>query len=83
MTSDHDDKTAQIVLSSFTGKSRDDLLVESQVTETQEGINSKLSAGTISREQITDTLAWLIAASEAAAENALEIDAIVDHFQIA
>ncbi len=83
MTSDHDDKTAQIILSSFTGKTRDDVLVENQVSETQDGINRKLSEGSISREQITDTLAWLTAASEAATENALEIDAIVDHFQIA
>ena len=83
MTNDHDDKTAQTILSSFTGKTRDDVLVENQVSETQDGINRKLSEGTISREQITDTLAWLTAASEAATENALEIDAIVDHFQIA
>ena len=83
MTNDHDDNTAQTILSSFTGKTRDDVLVENQVSETQDGINRKLSEGTISREQITDTLAWLTAASEAATENALEIDAIVDHFQIA
>ncbi len=83
MTDDHKDKTAQMVLSSFTGQSRDDVLVESQVCETQEGINSKLNAGTISREQITDTLAWLAQASETATEHALDIDAIVDHLQIA
>ncbi len=79
----HAEKTPAIVLSSFSGKSREDVVVESQVDETRTRINKQLLAGEISKEQITDTLNWLLAAGTAAAEHEMDIDAIVEHLQIA
>lgn len=79
----HADKTAAMVLSSFSGESLDHVLVESQVDETHTRINQQLSSGEISREQISDTLNWLQEASSAAARQDLNIDAIVEHLQIA
>ena len=79
----HADKTPAMVLSSFSGRSRDDVVVETQADETRSRINRQLQDGEIRREQITDTLKWLLAASEAAADHDLDIDAIVEHLQIA
>jgi hypothetical protein len=79
----HADKTPAMVLTSFSGRSRDDVVVETQVDETRSRINKQLQDGEISREQITDTLKWLLAASQAAAEHEMDIDAIVEHLQIA
>ena len=79
----HADKTPSMVLSSFSGRSRDDVVVETQADETRSRINRQLQDGEIRREQITDTLKWLLAASEAAADQDLDIDAIVEHLQIA
>lgn len=79
----HAEKTPAMVLSSFSGKSRDDIVVETQVDETQQRLSRQLEAGEISREQITDTLKWLLAASSAATRSELDIDAIVEHLQIA
>lgn len=79
----HADKTAAMVLSSFSGESLDHVLVESQVDETHTRIYQQLNAGEISREQISDTLQWLQEASSAAAQQDLDIDAIVEHLQIA
>ena len=78
----HADKTPAMVLSSFSGRSRDDVVVETQADETRTRINRQLQDGEIRREQITDTLRWLLAASEAAADHDLDIDAIVEHLQI-
>ena len=79
----HADKTAAVVLASFSGESLDHVLVESQVDETHTRIYQQLNAGEISREQISDTLRWLQEASSAAAQQDLDIDAIVEHLQIA
>ncbi len=79
----HADKTPAMVLSSFSGRSRDDMVVENQVDETRERINRQLQDGEIHREQITDTLKWLLAASQTATELDMDIDAIVEHLQIA
>ncbi len=79
----HADKTPAIVLSSFSGKSREDVVVETQVDETRTRIDQQLQAGEIKREQIIDTLQWLLAASNAASDKELDIDAIVAHLQIA
>ncbi len=79
----HSDKTPAMVLSSFSGRSRDDMVVENQVDETRERINRQLQEGEIQREQITDTLEWLLAASQTASELEMDIDAIVEHLQIA
>lgn len=79
----HAEKTPAMVLSSFSGKSREDVVVETQVDETQQHLSKQLEAGEVSREQITDTLQWLLAASNAATLSELNIDAIVDHLQIA
>ena len=80
---DHADKTAAIVLSSFSGKSRDDVLVETQVDETRTRINKQLKDGVINRLQISETLQWLFAATQAAVDSDRDIDAIVEHLQIA
>ncbi|NND90471.1 MAG: DUF4011 domain-containing protein [Granulosicoccus sp.] len=79
----HAHKTPAMVLSSFSGRSRDDMLVETQVDETRMRINRQLQTGEIQREQITDTLKWLSAAGQTAAENDSDIDTIVEHLQIA
>ena len=79
----HGNRTPASLLAQFTGKSRDDILTEIQVGETQVQIQQHLSAGQSSREAVVDTLYWLREASQIAAENELEIDAIVDHLQIA
>lgn len=79
----HADRTAAIVLSSFSGKSREDMVVETHVDETRTRINQQLEAGEISRQQIAETLKWLLAASHTATEHEMDIDAIVEHLQIA
>ncbi|MBX2884468.1 MAG: DUF4011 domain-containing protein [Granulosicoccus sp.] len=79
----HADKTASMILASFSGESLDHVLVESQVDETHSRIYQQLHAGEVSREQISDTLSWLQEASSAAARQDLDIDAIVEHLQIA
>lgn len=79
----HANKTPAMVLSSFSGKSMEDVVVESHADETQLHINEQLKSGEISLEQINDTLNWLEQASSAAALHDLDIDAIVEHLQIA
>lgn len=79
----HAEKTPAAVLSSFSGKSREDVVVETQVDETQQRLSRQLETGELSREQITDTLKWLLAASSAAKRSELDIEAIVEHLQIA
>jgi hypothetical protein len=76
------DKTPAIVLSSFSGKSREDVVIEAQVDDARTRIEQQLESAEISREQIEDTLAWLLAAGNKAGENGLDIDAIVEHLQI-
>lgn len=78
----HADKTPAIVLSSFSGKSRDDVVVETQADETRTRIDRQLQSGAIRRDQVIETLKWLLDASTAASEGELEIDAIVEHLQV-
>jgi len=76
-------KTPAMVLSSFSGQSREDVVVETQVDDTRSHINKQLESGEISRDQIADTVQWLLEASHTAKENEMDIEAIVDHLQIA
>jgi hypothetical protein len=78
----YSEKTPATVLSSFSGKSREDVVIEAQVDDVRTRIEQQLESDEISREQITDTLAWLLAAGNKAGENSLDIDAIVEHLQI-
>lgn len=80
---DHADKSAAVVLSSFSGPYMDHVLVETQVDETQARIRQQLADGEILIEQISDTLSWLTQASATASENNLDIDTIVEHLQTA
>lgn len=78
----HADKTPAMVLSSFSGHSLEDMVVENQVDETRSRIDTLLSNGEIRAEQISDTLQWLKIASQKASEHDMDIDAIVEHLQI-
>lgn len=78
----HADKTPAIVLSSFSNKSMDHVLIETQVDETQSRIRRQLTDGEITIEQISDTLDWLNLASASALELDLEIESIVEHLHI-
>ncbi len=78
----HAEKTPAIVLSSFSGKSRDDVVVETQADETRTRIDRQLQTGDIRRDEVIETLKWLLDASSAASEGELEIDAIVEHLQV-
>lgn len=79
----HGDKTAAMVLSSFSGQSMDHVLVETQVDEAQSRIRQQLADGEINIEQISHTIAWLTEAIATASENNLDIESIVEHLQIA
>ena len=79
----HADKTAAIVLSSFSSQSMDHVLIETQVDETQSRIRQQLADGEITIEQISDTLDWLIEASTSASDLDLDIESIVEHLHIA
>lgn len=79
----HADKTAAMVLSSFSGPSMDHVLVETQVDEAQRRIRQQLADGEINIEQINHTIAWLTEAIATATENNLDIESIVEHLQIA
>jgi len=79
----HADKTAAMVLSSFSGQSMDHVLVETQVDEAQKRIRQQLADGEINIEQISHTLAWLSEAIATASENNLDVESIVEHLQIA
>ncbi|PID62343.1 MAG: hypothetical protein CSB44_04445 [Gammaproteobacteria bacterium] len=76
----HADKTAATVLSSFTGRSRDDVLVETHVNEMQTRIQRQLLDGTLGREQVTATIGWLRAASDAARKGELGMEELVECF---
>jgi len=83
MVGSHAHKTPAMVLSSFSGKSMDDVVVESHADETQTRINAKLAAGEISLDEISDTLNWLQAASDVATRQELDINVIVERLRIA
>ena len=77
----HGEKTASIVLSSFSGPSMDHVLVETQVDEAQNRIRQQLADGEISLEQINATLDWLSQASAQAIEHELDIETIVERLE--
>lgn len=79
----HAEKSAAIVLSSFSESSMDHVLIETQVDETQRRIRQQLADGDISVEKIDDTITWLKQASVTAADNSQHIESIVEHLQIA
>ncbi len=79
----HADKSAAIVLSSFSGPYMDHVLIETQVDETQSRIRQQLADGEINLDQVSNTLAWLSLASATVSEHDLGIDAIVEHLQLA
>lgn len=79
----HGHRTAAAVLAQFSGQSREDLLTEYQVDETEAQIDQHLRSHDNATPQVLDTLAWLKAASALAVEFELDIDAIVEHLQIA
>lgn len=79
----YEDKSAAIVLSSFSGPYMDHVLIETQVDETQSQIRQQLADGEVTLEQVNNTLAWLSSASATASEHNLGIDAIVEHLQLA
>jgi hypothetical protein len=82
LTDVYAEKTPAMVLSSFSGKSREDVVIEAQVDDARTRIEQQLESAEISHEQIADTLAWLLAAGNKVGENSQEIDAIVEHLQI-
>ena len=77
----HGEKTAAIVLSSFSGPSMDHVLVETQVDEAQNRIRQQLADGELSLEQINATLDWLSQASAHAIEHDLDIESIVERLE--
>ncbi len=72
-------RTPASVLSQFTGKSRQDVITEIHVGETQAQIDEGISVGHTTAESVVDTIKWLRAASDTALANQLDIDAIVEH----
>lgn len=79
----HGEKTAAVVLSSFSGQSMDHVLVETQLDETIVRIRQQLRSGEINIEQINDTLSWLSSAIATTRDNELDVDAIVEYLHSA
>jgi len=76
-------KNASDILACFSGLPRADSRTEAAVAETEQRIRQHLKSCHIERKAIVDTLAWLLQASETAARQSLNIDAIVNRFHIA
>jgi len=76
-------KTPAMVLAQFTGKSQEDVLTEIHVGATQATIEQHISSGSISTATVIETIEWLRAASQEATDQQLEINAIVEHLNIA
>ncbi len=72
-------RTPASVLAQFTGKSREDVITEIHVGETQAQIDNHLSVGQTTAESVVDTIKWLREASNTALANELDIDTIVEH----
>jgi hypothetical protein len=72
-------RTPASVLSQFTGKSREDVITEIHVGETQAQIDKGISVGQTTTESVVDTIKWLREASDTALANQLDIEAIVEH----
>jgi len=72
-------RTAESVLSQFTGKSREDVITEIHVGETQAQIDNHLSVGQTTAESVIDTIKWLREASDTALANQMDIESIVQH----
>ena len=78
----YEDKSAAIVLSSFSGPYIDHVLIETQVDDTQNQIRQQLADGEVTLDQVNNTLAWLSSACATVSEHNLGIDAIVEHLQL-
>jgi len=76
-------KSPADVLAQFSGRSREDVLTEIHVGETQATIDEHINDSGASADAVFETIEWLRQASETASELQLEITAIVDHLQIA
>ncbi len=76
-------KTPANVLAQFSGKSQEDVLTEIHVGETQATIDEHMSGHGATQDSVVETIEWLRQASETASEMQLEINAIVEHLQIA
>ncbi len=79
----HTVKTPASVLAQFSGKSKEDVITEIHVGATQATIDEHLSAGGTSSKAVVETIEWLRSASKTASANQLDIEAIVDHLNIA
>ncbi len=75
--------TPAVVLARFTGKSALDKATERRVQAARAHIADTLGSDHSDLEAVAGTLDWLRMASRHAAESQLDIDAIVDHLQIA
>jgi hypothetical protein len=76
-------KTPAMVLAQFSGKSQEDVLTEIHVGATQATIEQHISSGNTSTATVVETIEWLRAASQEATDQQLEINAIVEHLNIA
>ena len=81
--SEGNSNTPAKVLAQFSGRSQEDVLTELHVGETQAKIDEHMSGGGASADAVVETIEWLRQASQTASELQLEIDAIVEHLQIA
>lgn len=76
-------ETPASVLSQFTGQSRRDAETERRVREARDKIAATLRSGRSDPTMVAETLDWLRDAGKHASERQLDIDAIMDHLQIA
>ncbi len=76
-------RSAADVLGCFSGVARTDHHTEAAVAETEMRIRQHLSTRKTDPKAITDTLNWLLQASETATRQLLNIDAIVERLNIA
>lgn len=81
--SEGNSKTPAQVLAQFSGHSKEDVITELHVGETQATIEVHMSDSGASADAVVETIEWLRQASKAASELELEITAIVEHLQIA
>lgn len=76
-------KSAANILASFSGMPRTDSRTEAAVADTEQRIRQHLQRRKTKPEAIVDTITWLLQASETAARQSLNIDAIVNRLNIA
>jgi len=76
-------KSATDVLGCFSGSPTTDSATEATVAETEYRIRQHMQGRHTERQAVVDTLTWLLQASETAARQSLNIDAIVGRLNIA